>query len=92
MQPTETIKIEMQITFDIPQGIIATIALLPSIQKNILLKNNQCFIRDKEITKLVVFNQNLTSTFKLQKGDEIASLITLNEETETFDIDYIKNT
>ena len=69
MQPTETIKIEMQITSDIPQGIIATIALLPSIQKNILLKNNQCFIRDKEITKLVVFNQNLTSTFKLQKGD-----------------------
>ena len=39
-----------------------------------------------------MFNQNLTSTFKLQKGDEIASLITLNEETETFDIDYIKNT
>ena len=92
LRPCKSIMLNLQLKIKLPGGVQGIIGLLPSlILQSLTIENSKRITSQNqdEIIKLDLLNRNFNETIKIEKNQEIAGLILLNNSDQSFATSYI---
>ena len=87
LRPCESIMLNLQLKMKLPDGVQGIIGLLPSlILQSLTIENSKRITSQTqdEIIKLDLLNRNFNETIKINKNQEIAGVMLLNNIDESF--------
>ena len=91
-KPTEHLRINGKIDFELPYGLGATVAFLPLVRTAGLKSYQKTSYPEDGTISFSLNNETFTKTFKFRKKDSISAFIILIEkDNEAFNIKYHYN-